>query len=829
MSRRNRSRGGRRGSATPVSGFDPNKVLGLVIDLDARDLTAGAVTSWTDRKNGYAFSGTATRDAAINGVASVTFNGTSNILTSASVTQLAAKSAITMVVLGLDTHTSATTGVICEIGNGVAAGSASLSAQTTGTRVYSTCAGNVGTSSSYIDATLAGASVVSAVVDFSSAAAAETSTMRLDGAAPTVTAGVSAENTGTFASAAISLGARVGGSLYWGGSLGRVLVYDRRLTTAEMQYLEAGLLEQGVMFNPRADFTTMSALYRETMSVSQWTDLAGTRHATQATAGNQPTFTASDAAFNGQPSLSFTTDDYMNVGGAASTWAFLHDTTDATFYMVFRPSTVTGETKYLWNSIGDLVANNRGVSLLYHATTQTAEVFVGNGGTARCVQMIGADSEVARDTPHVLVYRKSAAGFDLWLDGTQLITGEYNGTPSSTAASVAPSIGGYSAYAATRQFEGKMAEIGVLPSNVSPARITNYCKARYAITTARTVTHRSLFRDGINLNTGAPANGSAVWSWYGGVSATPGTTRQIARVINRATAHNIQTRTNGTPASATIGNDNRYRVATVPLTASGVFADSRPLKALLIVGESCARGRSSVVGLPGGYPPASGAIYAWTGEDTTLALPAIEQPVYTYGVDGILNSDSGTPGVGPGGLAAWYLQTAESGASVWLSVNCGKGSTTSTNWNGSTTNTGVVLGATLARVRRVQDVAESLGKSVQWVGIYIDQGVNDATSASPTWDTNWSAIETTLRAEPLLASVPIVYRKEPALVPTDVSYPGWSTVRAQQEAWQKSSTPKRIMVSIDPLPDYVEAAKVHPGTVANAQIGSAVSTAIRGA
>ena len=103
MSRRNGGRGGRRGIATPVSGFNPNAVLGLVIDLDARDLTAGAVTSWTDRKNGYSFSGTATRDAVINGSASVTFNGSSDILTSASVTHLAAKSAITMVVLGCGT------------------------------------------------------------------------------------------------------------------------------------------------------------------------------------------------------------------------------------------------------------------------------------------------------------------------------------------------------------------------------------------------------------------------------------------------------------------------------------------------------------------------------------------------------------------------------------------------------------------------------------------------------------------------------------------------------------------------------------------------------
>lgn len=572
---------------------------------------------------------------------------------------------------------------------------------------------------------------------------------------------------------------------------------------------------------------SMFAHYRQTMSISQWTDLtSGARHATQATAANQPTYTASDPDFNNQPSLTFTTDDFMNCGGLASAWSFLHSTAAATLYMVFRPSTATGDTKYLWNSIGDLTAANNGVSILYHATAQTAEVFVGNGAASRCVQVIGADSEVVRNTAHVLVYTKNATTFQLWLDGVLLIEGAYNGTPSGTTAAVAPSIGGYSAYAATRQFEGKMAEIGVMAVQESPARITAYCRKRYGITTARTITHFSTFRDGVNLNAGAPAIGPRVVTYYGNVSATPGTTKRVAQLISRSTAYNVVTRTNGSPTSSSILNDNRYRVVTLPIAATGYLADARTIKALLIVGESCARGRSSVTGLPVGYPPAAGAVYAWTGEDTTLALPAIEQPVYAQPVDAILNSDSATPGVGPGGLGAWYLQVKNNGSSVWLSVNCGKGSTTSTNWNSSTTNVLQLLGATIARVRRINDTAAELGKTIEWVGIYVDQGINDAVGASPTWDTNWSAVETALRAEAGLANVPLVFRKEPTLVPTDVAYPGWSTVRTQQDGWQKGTVPKRIMVNIDPLPDYVEAANVHPGTLANTAIGQAIRDAI---
>jgi hypothetical protein len=38
-----------------------------------------------------------------------------------------------------------------------------------------------------------------------------------------------------------------------------------------------------------------------------------------------------------------------------------------------------------------------------------------------------------------------------------------------------------------------------------------------------------------------------------------------------------------------------------------------------------------------------------------------------------------------------------------------------------------------------------------------------------------------LRAETGFASIPIIYRKEPTLVPTDTTYPCWSDVRAAQD------------------------------------------------
>ena len=585
-------------------------------------------------------------------------------------------------------------------------------------------------------------------------------------------------------------------------------------------------------FNPLTDAGRF-ALYRETTvdagagACSQWTDLIGTRHAVMATGANQPTITAADGT--GWPSLAFTTNDYMPTTGVLADWAFLHSTADATAYIVFRPSTVSKDDQILMYGIADLVAGARGLALMYHGTRQTAEVFAGCGVSARLATIIGATDEAARDTLHIMVYRKNSAGFEMYLDGALLVSGTWNGVPSATAATLFPAFGGTVSYITTRQFEGKMYEAGILTSYANPAAITAYCRARYGITTLRTNTHKSLYQDGVNVGTGAPAAGCRVWSYYSGVSATPGTVKQVALTISRGTALQIKTRTDGTPTSVSQGSSNAVRVVTVPLAPAGIWADSRPIKALLCIGESTARGRSNTTGAPAGYPtPVSGApLYSWGAEDTIAALAATEQPNVTYPVEPVWSPDSGTPGMGPGGIAAFTLQAADP-ASAWLYVGTAKGSTTSVNWASSATLYTAQLGAAIARVRRIEELALQYGRTIQWVGIIVDQGINDAalTAGTSAWATNWSSIETTLRGEGGLATCPIVYRQECTEVPTDVAYPCWTDVRTAQSGWAAGATPKRIMITADPLAGYVEAAHVHPNGPANATIGAAYAAAI---
>lgn len=227
--------------------FNPDAVPGLVIHLDAGDLPTGAVSSWIDRKNGYEFTGTATRDALINNKPTVTFNGSSDRLTTtANITQVDGVSACTFVVVAVDTYTGANA-IVCEIGNGSQVGGQLIIASqwpVPNPAVILGNTGNSGYSSCYISETWASPSLFVGVNDFDSAASFETFTIRWNGAVPTVTNLVVSENTNKCAALRMNLGARENNSLYWSGSIAKLFLYNRRLSTDEMAFIERGVAKQ---------------------------------------------------------------------------------------------------------------------------------------------------------------------------------------------------------------------------------------------------------------------------------------------------------------------------------------------------------------------------------------------------------------------------------------------------------------------------------------------------------------------------------------------------------------------------------------------------------
>lgn len=208
---------------------------GLVINLDARDKSAGAIASWIDRQYGYDFAGTATRDATINGRPTITGNGTSNILTStAAISQLTGASAATVVFAAVDTNVAATA-IILEHGAPGASGP-TVYATSAGERLHSY--GQVTAVSNYYAAeTLAVAAVITTRWD-TTLSTGEANLIRKNGAALSTVLVTDGNNTGTIASNTMSLLARNGGSFGWAGSLAKALVFSRVLTAGEMLTVE---------------------------------------------------------------------------------------------------------------------------------------------------------------------------------------------------------------------------------------------------------------------------------------------------------------------------------------------------------------------------------------------------------------------------------------------------------------------------------------------------------------------------------------------------------------------------------------------------------------
>jgi hypothetical protein len=258
VNRRVSSGRGRRITAGASGAFNPNALSGLVVHLDAKDLSAGAVTSWVDRKNGYAFTGTATRNAVLNGRPTVTFNGTTDRLSTAgNITQVGGVSACTFVIVALDTWYG-DNAVVAEIGDGTSIGTqvvvSSRDASGNARILFANKGNSAGNSISYFLDSWATPGVLCAVNDFGAAAGAETSTLRFNGLVPTVVNTDTANNTNNCVALRMSLGQRQDNTLPWSGSIAKVLVYNRRLTTAEMQYLEAGLMLEFGFYDSLAPF-----------------------------------------------------------------------------------------------------------------------------------------------------------------------------------------------------------------------------------------------------------------------------------------------------------------------------------------------------------------------------------------------------------------------------------------------------------------------------------------------------------------------------------------------------------------------------------------------
>lgn len=229
------------------SGFDPNNVAGLIIDVDARDLlTPGVITSVADRKNGYVFTGAAERGARINGFPSIDFNfanSPNDILTTTTpVTQLAGANVVTTICVVKNQLNPTNSGVI--IGHYAAGEQPQFLLYSYQNIIYNYVEGNVSFSQLHTIQSLMTPVVLSAKDHINAADASTSCNMRVNGTPSTMILDGANVNTNTFAAKTLSMGAVPPHAFYWQlGSIGKLLVYATAapLTTADYQYVERGI------------------------------------------------------------------------------------------------------------------------------------------------------------------------------------------------------------------------------------------------------------------------------------------------------------------------------------------------------------------------------------------------------------------------------------------------------------------------------------------------------------------------------------------------------------------------------------------------------------
>lgn len=215
------------------------------------------------------------------------------------------------------------------------------------------------------------------------------------------------------------------------------------------------------------------------------------------------------------------------------------------------------------------------------------------------------------------------------------------------------------------------------------------------------------------------------------------------------------------------------------------------------LGDSEMAGRGEYAGYPAQYPPAN-------SHDVLMVHGTI--PGFVEGALGNVPISEPTgvgalTKVGAAGFWAWKRQQ-RAGGRIRI-VNAGRGSATSTLWlkaNGSQYYENAVLRAKAA----LRQPRATLGGFVLW------DGANDALSASPPWQTNWTATLANLRTDLGAPAAPIYLIRYPATVPTDQAYPSWTTLRATIGA-----APFASGIADAPEGPWVEAYKLHLDTAAN--------------
>ncbi len=224
--------------------------------------------------------------------------------------------------------------------------------------------------------------------------------------------------------------------------------------------------------------------------VSVWGDRVqgggGDQDCSQGTDANRPAFTASNAGFNGRPSVDQAAATLAVKAGTASDWTFLHDGSGCTIFAVVRPTTNAGGVQILLDTTSTTAAATNGVAIYFDGANDTFRFFVTNGAAAIVNSAVSAGSSPA-DTTHAIAVRflegRPVAEYVVRARGVEIAAGNTTGVPAAGAATSALSIGALGNL--TAGFIGSEAEIAIYNrflSDAECAQLEAYAAARYGAT-----------------------------------------------------------------------------------------------------------------------------------------------------------------------------------------------------------------------------------------------------------------------------------------------------------------------------------------------------------
>ncbi len=201
---------------------------------------------------------------------------------------------------------------------------------------------------------------------------------------------------------------------------------------------------------------------------SVWADQSGKgRDLIQGTAARQPGFNATDANFNGHPSLTFDdVDDFMLSDDAASTWDFMSDGSGCTIMVVHR----VGGGGLIISTATATGADNGITTNWNHTVGNVTEVGVEDGTNSQKIR-----TALLTDVEAISIarYRSGGAGnMSLRIngsDGSEVLVGD--GDPVNAGAGHTLAIGSIVDTAPVSTIGGEIVEIAIASVFASAAQV----------------------------------------------------------------------------------------------------------------------------------------------------------------------------------------------------------------------------------------------------------------------------------------------------------------------------------------------------------------------